>query len=83
MLVTHLRAGAAGLLLMTVLAACSGGAAPSGVATLQSPGAGETRPVGVAIGLARPRDGPPGVRPLHARATASTCPTPAAAAAGR
>jgi len=44
MLVTRLRAGAAGLLLMTVLAACSGGAAPSGVATLQSPGAGETVP---------------------------------------
>ena len=44
MLVTRLRAGAAGLLLMTALAACSGGAAPSGVATLQSPGAGETVP---------------------------------------
>ncbi len=44
MLVTRLRAGAAGLLLMTVLAACSGGAAPSGVATLQSPGPGETDP---------------------------------------
>ena len=44
MLVTRLRAGAAGLLLMTALAACTGGAAPSGVATLQSPGAGETEP---------------------------------------
>ena len=44
MLVTRLRAGAAGLLLITVLAACSGGATPSGVATLQSPGAGETDP---------------------------------------
>lgn len=44
MLVTRLRAGAAGLLLITVLAACSGGATPSGVATLQSPGAGEADP---------------------------------------
>ena len=44
MLVTRLRAGAAGLLLMTALAACSGGAAPSGVATLQSAGPGETVP---------------------------------------
>jgi len=44
MLVTRLRTGAAGLLLMTVLAACSGGASPSGVASLQSPGAGETDP---------------------------------------
>ena len=34
----RLRAGAAGLLLMACLAACSGGATPSGVATLQSPG---------------------------------------------
>lgn len=40
----RLRAGAAGLLLITVLAACGGGAAPSGVATLQSPGAGESAP---------------------------------------
>ena len=44
MLVTRLRAGATGLLLMTALAACSAGAAPSGVATLQSPGAGEPTP---------------------------------------
>ena len=44
MLVLNLRAGAAGLLLMAALAACTGGAAPSGVATLQSPGAGETVP---------------------------------------
>jgi hypothetical protein len=34
---TRLRAGAAGFLLTAALAACSGGAAPSGVATLQSP----------------------------------------------
>lgn len=38
MIVTRIRAGAAGLLLLTTLAACSGGAVPSGVATLQSPG---------------------------------------------
>ena len=44
MSLTRFRAGAAGLLLMTVLAACSGGPAPTGVATLQSPGAGETVP---------------------------------------
>ena len=44
MSLTRIRAGAAGLLLMTVLAACSGGATPTGVATLQSPGAGETVP---------------------------------------
>jgi len=40
MIVTRLRAGTAGLLLMTALAACGGNATPSGVATLKSPGAG-------------------------------------------
>ena len=40
MIVTHIRAGAAGLLLVAALAACSGGADPSGVATLKSPGTG-------------------------------------------
>jgi hypothetical protein len=40
--VTRLRAGAAGLLLMVAVAACSSGASPSGVATLQSPGTANT-----------------------------------------
>ncbi len=40
----RLRAGAAGLLMIAAVAACGSGAAPSGVATLQSPGAGETAP---------------------------------------
>jgi len=40
MIVTRLRAGTAGLLLMTALAACSGSGSPSGVATLKSPGTG-------------------------------------------
>lgn len=44
MTLVRLRAGAAGLLLILAVAACSGGAAPSGVATLESPGAGETDP---------------------------------------
>ena len=80
MLVILLRAGAAGLLLMTVLAACTGAAAPSGVATLQSPGAGETRPR-----RRRPRSTPR--RPAwSSRAacatTAWTCPTRGAAEGG-
>jgi len=40
MIATRLRAGAAGLLLMTALAACSGSGSQSGVATLKSPGTG-------------------------------------------
>lgn len=44
MTLARLRAGAAGLLLIAVLAACGSGASPSGVATLQSPGAGESDP---------------------------------------
>jgi len=40
MIVTRLRAGTAGLLLMTALVACGGSATPSGVATLKSPGSG-------------------------------------------
>jgi hypothetical protein len=44
MIVTRLRAGAAGLLLITALSACTGSPGSSGVATLQSPGAGESDP---------------------------------------
>lgn len=40
MTISRSRAGVAGLLLMTALAACGGGSGSSGVATLKSPGTG-------------------------------------------